>query len=116
MCLNQPHILAENNKFDGSHYYTWKTLITIAARCQGVKGYLDGTITRPTETNETHEPTDWYSTTPSLQEWDIRDAWTTGLILYNIKNLDLLINVNITGSAADIWESIRKAGTYEDLY
>ncbi|KAG5350847.1 hypothetical protein C0989_009035 [Termitomyces sp. Mn162] len=33
------------------------------------------------------KPTEWHSKTPSLEEWEERDAWALGLIIYNTKNL-----------------------------
>ena len=31
------------------------------------------------------KPTEWSSKTPSLEEWEERDAWALGLIIYNTK-------------------------------
>ena len=32
------------------------------------------------------KPTEWSSKKPSLEEWEERDAWVLGLIVYNTKN------------------------------
>lgn len=45
--------------------------------------------------------------TPSLEEWEERDAWALGLIIYNTKNpVGLAIKIN--GSMAEAWQTLTK--------
>lgn len=61
------------------------------------------------------EQTDWPSLNPSPQEWDIRDAWTLGLIIYNCKN-PIGLGINMDGTAAEAWDALTKAyGVVSDL-
>ncbi|KAG6806701.1 hypothetical protein H0H92_010324, partial [Tricholoma furcatifolium] len=95
----------------------------IAARAKGVKGYLEGTTarpetpktaeddTKPPQTSQTatpvshKDPTEWSSPHPSIDEWDIRDAWTLALIIYNCKN-PVSLGINMAGTAAEAWKSL----------
>jgi len=98
---------------------------------RGVYGYLTGTIkkppsasststitTKPTTTlteKETTTPTPvlatstpietrWQSLTPSEDEWDSRDNWVRGLLLYNTKN-PVGLGIKTRGTAAESWAS-----------
>lgn len=91
--------------------------------------YLDGTVPRPsptsvtattttataaatavaTTTPGTTESTPWHSLTPSLDEWIVRDAWATGLLLYNCTN-PVGLGMTSDGTAAEAWKSLK------DLY
>ena len=98
---------------------------------RGVYGYLTGTIkkppsasststitTKPTTTlteKETMTPTPvlatstpietrWQSLTPSEDEWDSRDNWVRGLLLYNTKN-PVGLEIKTRGTAAESWAS-----------
>jgi len=89
-----------------------------------VIGYLDGTTQKPTETplstsipiesagsttdSTTTTPrisTEWYSKTPSLEEWEVRDAWALGLLIFNTMN-PVALGVVTTKTAADAWTSL----------
>ncbi|EDR06651.1 retrovirus-related pol polyprotein [Laccaria bicolor S238N-H82] len=117
---SNPPIFPEAEKFDGTNFGTFETLITIAASSRGVLGYLQGTITNPapypnpTTLNYTptlpnvplpDDPTPWYSTTPSGAEWAMRDAWARALLLYNTKNA-VGLGLKLDGTAAEAWNSL----------
>ena len=104
-----PPNFPEDVHFDGTNYLTFKNRVLIAARVCGACGYLDGSITKP-EPNikiadpET-KPTEWSSKNPSLEEWEERDAWTLGLIVYNTKN-PVGMGIRMDGTAADAWTAL----------
>ena len=89
-------------------------------------GYLDGTIQKPTEkpteiplsttipiesagsTTDTTTPwtaMEWYSKIPSPKEWEVRDAWALGLLIFNTMN-SITLGVVTTKTAADAWTSL----------
>ena len=45
---SNPPIFPEAEKFNGTNFGTFETLITIAASSRGILGYLQGTIPNPT--------------------------------------------------------------------
>ncbi|KDR76040.1 hypothetical protein GALMADRAFT_49067, partial [Galerina marginata CBS 339.88] len=112
-----PHIFMDENKFDGTNWLGWNNAITIAACLCGAHGYLDRTITKPPPSPSTlrtanaaeiaspPEPTAWMSKTPSDDEWEIHDAWTMGLIIYNVKN-PVGLGIKLDGTAAEAWKSL----------
>ncbi|KDR67143.1 hypothetical protein GALMADRAFT_80069, partial [Galerina marginata CBS 339.88] len=114
---NNPPIFTDENKFDGTNWLGWNNAITIAARLRGARRYLDGTITKPPPSPSTlptanaaeialpPEPTAWMSKTPSDDEWEICDAWTMGLIIYNVKN-PVGLGVKLDRTAAEAWKSL----------
>ena len=114
---NNPPIFTDENKFDGTNWIGWNNAITIAARLRGARGYLEGTIPKPPIAPPTlptaqavavslpPEPTAWMSKTPSDDEWELRDAWTMGLLIYNIKN-PVGLGVKLDGTAAEAWKSL----------
>jgi hypothetical protein len=121
MSLNaNPPIFLEAEKFDGTNFATFETLIIIAASSRGVLGYLRGTIlntANPKNSAALHytpevlniplpnDPTPWYSTTPSGAEWAMCDAWACALLLYNTKNA-IGLGLKLDGTAADAWTSL----------
>jgi len=87
---SNPPVFSEDKKFNGDNFYAFRTLVLTSARARGVIGYLDGTTQKPTETplstsipiesagsttdSTTTTPrvfTEWYSKTPSLEEWEV---------------------------------------------
>jgi len=119
---SNPPVFSEDKKFNGDNFYAFRTLVLTAARARGVIGYLDGTIQKPTETplpttipiesagstTDTTTPqtaTEWYSKTPSPEEWEVRDAWALGLLIFNIMN-PVALGVVTTKTAADAWTSL----------
>jgi len=99
-------IFSEAEKFDGTNFSTFETLIAITASSHGALGYLHGTIPNPapylspTMPNIPlpDNPTPWYSTTPSGPEWAMCDAWACK----NAVRLGLKLN----STAADAWKSL----------
>jgi len=121
----------DNKKFDGTNWITWSENILIAAHMRGVYGYLTGTIKKlpsasststittkpttiltekktmtPTPVLVTSTPieTKWQSLTPSEDEWDSRDNWVRGLLLYNTKN-PVGLGIKTRGTTAKSWAS-----------
>jgi hypothetical protein len=122
-----PPTFTEPSKFNGSNWVAWKSLVTIAVNLRGAYGYLDGTTPKPSP-NPQNTPlpaspttttipaptilseTPWESTTPTMAEWKVRDAWAMGLLIYNTTD-PIGLGIDISGTAADAWKSYRD--TYE---
>ena len=115
-----PPIFLETEKFDGTNFATFDTLIIVAASSWGVLGYLQGTIPNPASpqnpTNLHYTPvvlniplpdglTPWYSTTPSGAEWAMCDAWARALLLYNTKNA-IGLGLKLDSTAVEAWTSL----------
>ncbi|GLB45565.1 hypothetical protein LshimejAT787_2400230 [Lyophyllum shimeji] len=113
-----PPIFPDEEKFDGTNFFGFKTRILIATRVRGALGYLEGIIKKPSPLPTgalPPEPTDWTSTSPSVEEWGVRDAWVLALITYNTKN-PVGLGVKIDGTAAEAWESLTDTyGTTSEL-
>jgi len=121
---SNPPVFSEDKKFNRDNFYAFRTLVLTAVRAHRVIGYLDGTTQKPTETplstsipiesagsttdSTTTTPrisTEWYSKTPSLEEWKVRDAWALGLLIFNTMN-PIALGVVTTKTAADAWTSL----------
>lgn len=101
--FNPPNF-PEDTHFDGTNYTTFKNRVLIAARARGARGYLNGTIQKPSSTSDT-KPTEWPSKSPSLEEWEERDAWTLGLIVYNTRN-SVGLGIKMDGTATEAWKTL----------
>ena len=100
-------IFPTESQFNGQA--TWKAfkdLVVITASTKGLTAYLHGTLARPTAatmqqkiivtrasdgtetttTTSSIQPTAWSSSTPSPEEWDLRERHMTGIIFHNIIN------------------------------
>lgn len=108
---SNPPNFPEEAHFDGTNYATFKNRVMIATRARGACGYLEGTITKPSVTSDTKDieakSTEWSSRYPSLEEWEERDAWTLGLIIYNTKN-PVGLGIKMDGSVADAWKTLKE--------
>ncbi|KNZ82284.1 hypothetical protein J132_03800 [Termitomyces sp. J132] len=51
--------------------------------------------------------TEWSSRTPSIEEWEERDAWALGLIIYNTKN-PIGLGIKMDGTAAEAWNTLKE--------
>ncbi|KIJ33280.1 hypothetical protein M422DRAFT_83821, partial [Sphaerobolus stellatus SS14] len=113
-----PPTFPDEERFTRSNFSTWSTRIRIAANIQGAGGYIDRSIKKPDKTTASEtlspgdtkptpalEPTQWDDENPSRKEWT-RDAWTMGLIYYNIEN-PIGLGVDMSNSAADAWTSLK---------
>ncbi|KAF5375858.1 hypothetical protein D9615_008280 [Tricholomella constricta] len=112
-----PPNFPEDQQFDGTNYVNFKSRVLIAARGRGARGYLDGTIAKPLsqKSDPPEGPTEWVSTSPSLEEWEIRDAWALGLIIYNTKN-PIGYGLDMDGTAAEAWAALNETyGTVSDI-
>ena len=69
-----PPIFAEAEKFDGTNFSTFETLITIAASSRGVLGYLQGTIPNPAPHPST-TTLNYTPTTPNIPLPDNPTPW-----------------------------------------
>ncbi|KAG6886836.1 hypothetical protein C0992_002096 [Termitomyces sp. T32_za158] len=104
-----PPTFPEEAHFNESNYTTFKNRVLIAARLRGAHGYLDGLIKCPDSIPEQKvleiKVTEWSSKTPSLEEWEERDAWALGLLIYNTKNL-VGLGIRMDGTAAEAWKAL----------
>ena len=108
--LSNPPNFPEEAHFDGTNHATFKNHVMIAARAQGARSYLDSMITKPESTQDTKDeakPSKWSSKYPSLEEWEERDAWALGLIIYNTKN-PVGLGIKMDESAAEAWKALTK--------
>ena len=70
--------------------------------------------TTSTKTSTTSVPlppdeTPWDSLSPFTAEWNIRNAWAEGLLIYNINIKNPIgLGIDIAGTAADAWQSYIK--------
>ena len=118
----QSTYFSETEKFNGTNFATFETLIIVAASSQGVLGCLQGTIPNPASPQNSTDlhytpvvlniplpdnPTPWYSTTPSGTEWAVCNAWAHALLLYNTKNA-FGLGLKLDGTAAEAWTSLIK--------
>ncbi|KAG6863555.1 hypothetical protein C0991_005071, partial [Blastosporella zonata] len=115
---NLPPTFPDDQQFNGDNYTIFRDRALLAAHARGALGYLNGLITKPTSTiavatdklsptpaTTTTETTPWTSSTPSLEEWEVRDAWALLLLIYNTKNLTGL-GISMAGTAAKAWEAL----------
>ncbi|KAG6852738.1 hypothetical protein C0991_008716, partial [Blastosporella zonata] len=100
--------MATDDQFTGNNWLKFKTKLTSAARGRGLKGYLDGTIPRPSppDSDATEIPTNWWgSLSPTTEEWDQRDAFAMSMVALNVEN-PIGRGVKLDGSAAEAWKSL----------
>ena len=126
-------IFLDNKKFDGTNWITWRENITIAVRMREAYGYLISmikwsvpitttfTTSTVTDTKSTSPQTvtsapaatisalneietKWQSLIPLEEEWDSRDNWVRGLLLYNMKN-SIGLGIKTRETATDAWIS-----------
>ncbi|KAG6838548.1 hypothetical protein C0991_010759 [Blastosporella zonata] len=106
---NLPPTFPDDQQFDGDNYVAFRDRALLAARARGALNYLNGNITKPSPLSPnaatTIDATPWTSCTPSLEEWEVRDAWALSLLIYNTKN-PIGLGVNMTGTAADAWKAL----------
>jgi hypothetical protein len=129
----------EDQKFDGGLKTTWtavKRRITNALKTQGLYGYADGTISKPTDSNPTTAAgpatragstaaaattatvtpaTAVYSTTPSLEEWSFRNDRAKGIIESYIDDLPSLLLGTDEKSAREIIVDLEKEYGQKDM-
>src|ERR1700678_1883617 len=84
-------LLSEKQKFNGNNLLQWNINITQLLGSKGLLGYIDGNIQKPSpeslplpsETTTQHTSTPIYSTTPTLNEWNLHDQLARGHITLN---------------------------------
>ncbi|KAJ3796423.1 hypothetical protein GGU11DRAFT_757545 [Lentinula aff. detonsa] len=84
----------EDQKFDGGVKISWnpvKRKITNALRAQGLTGYINGTVKKPSVDTQVTSPTPVYSSTPSLEEWDFRNERAKGVIEAYVDDITSLV-------------------------
>ena len=106
-------ILSEEQKFNGDILLQWKTNMQQLLGSKGLSGYIDGSITKPTQTvtpgSEATAPstsTPIYSSTPILDEWNFQDQLTRGHITLNCTDV-VSLGVKTNGTAKESWDSIQ---------
>lgn len=106
-------VLTEKDIFDGKRFPRFNLLLNVAAKARGVDGYITGTIPKPTKiagstplaTSLPPDPTQWISTSPSYQEWIVRDAYTLSMIVNNVTDT-VGLGVKTDGTAHEAYESL----------
>ena len=104
-------LLSEEQKFNGDNLLQWKTNITQLLASKGLLGYVEGKITKPTQTPTSDKDisstaTPIYSTTPTYDEWNFRDHLARGHITLNCTDVAGL-GVVTTGTSKEAWDSIQ---------
>ena len=109
-------ILSDEQKFNGENLLKWNINMTQLLGSKGLLGYVDGNITKPTQSpTSTPDPTPIYSTNPNIDEWTFRDQLAQGHITLNCTDVAGL-GVLTTGTAKEAWDSIQKEwGTSTDV-
>ena len=109
--LSNPPNLPEDMHFDGTNYITFKNQVLIAARAWGACRYLDGTIKKLEETQDIKQSirksTEWSLRYLSLEEWEERDTWTLGLIIYNTRN-PVSLGIKMDDTTVAVWKTLTK--------
>ena len=106
-------ILSEEQKFNRDNLLQWKTNMQQLLGSKGLSGYIDGSITKPTQTvtpgSEATTPstgTPIYSSTPTLDEWNFQDQLARGHITLNCTDVASL-GMKTDGTAKESWDSIQ---------
>ena len=106
-------ILSKEQKFNGDNLLQWKTNMQQLLGLKGLSGYIDGLITKPTQTatpgSEATAPstgTPTHSSTPTLDEWNFRDQLTRGHITLNCTDVASL-GVKTNGTVKESWDLIQ---------
>jgi hypothetical protein len=68
-------ILSNEQKFNGENLLKWNINMTQLLGSKGLLGYVNGNITKPTQSlpSGTPDSTPIYSTSPNVNEWTFRD-------------------------------------------
>ena len=114
---SNPPTFPEEFLFDGTNYIMFRDRVLLAAKLRGAEGYLDGTIGTPNPKMTVPTPlaTEWWDRSPSYQEWQVRNAWTLALIIYNTKN-PVGLGIKMSDTATKVWETLKESyGTISDL-
>ncbi|KAJ7060785.1 hypothetical protein C8F01DRAFT_952073, partial [Mycena amicta] len=110
-------ILPDGEKFDRTGFPGFETKFIAVADARGLRGYIEGTIARPTppapntsgpnplSVSLPPEPTSIYSTTPSADEWTHRNAMALALLVLNVKD-PIGLGMKTDGMAAEAWTSL----------
>ncbi|KAG5336845.1 hypothetical protein C0989_011783 [Termitomyces sp. Mn162] len=110
---NGPPTFPEEIQLDGTNFVHFENRVMIAAQARGARGYLEGEILKPEPVKappmdeKPAETTAWTSRNPSAEEWDLRDAWTLGLIIYNCRN-PVGLGIKTDSTAGQAWTSLTK--------
>ena len=114
---SNPPTFPEEFLFDGTNYIMFRDQVLLAARLRGTKGYLNGTIETPNLKMTVPAPPvmEWWDKNPLHQDWQVQNAWTLALIVYNTKN-PVGLEIKISDTAARAWEMLKASyGTISDL-
>ena len=119
---NKPPTFSAESMFNGTNYFSFKDQVVLVAKLKSVLGYLNGTIKNPSNATKsspdespenlivdaTLAPTKWWSTSLSLDKWEIHNAWALALIVYNTKN-PVRLGLKMSRNVAEAWETLKKA-------
>lgn len=103
--------LPETERFENrsdQSFNHWQTLIQDAATSRGIMGYLNGSVTKPTNNYvdpDDYTATPWFSKKPFNEEWEMRDAYAHGLVIGNLVN-PVGLGISRNGSAAYAWAEL----------
>ena len=86
-------------EFNGNNYMAWSFHLKNFVEGQGLFGYLDGSITKPTTTSTTD--------TKALSTWFKENAKIITWVLYSI-DPSLAITLQAFTAAADMWARLKK--------
>lgn len=89
-----------SHKFNGKNFLQWSTSVQMVIRGRGKLGYLDGSKSRPNETD------------PSYQIWDAENSIVMAWLI-NSMNEDISPNFMLYPTAKSMWDAVRRR--YSDL-
>jgi hypothetical protein len=104
-------IFPEEQKFNRDNLLAWNTNITQLLGSKGLIGYIDGSITRPSQPSSdtpTPKPMPIYSGNPNYDKWNYPDKFTQGHITLNCTDVAGL-SVMASGTAKEAWDSFISA-------
>ncbi|KAF9024055.1 hypothetical protein BDZ89DRAFT_1136329 [Hymenopellis radicata] len=117
---NIPHFAEAKVLVGATNWPAFKNQVISAVRAAGHLGYLSGTIVNPapaptpaggtapavvTTTTTTTPSTAPNSSSPSAEEWEMRDAWVAALIYQNIDDPDAH-SLDPSSTSAVMWHSL----------
>lgn len=112
--IPSPLSMPEADRFQGNNFIKFNSVLLSGAKARGVHGYILGTISRPAPPVPVvppllplppPAPTPWYSDHPSVQEWEMRDAYTHAMISSNVDN-PIGYGIKDTMTAAEAYKAL----------
>jgi transposase InsO family protein len=121
---NTPKFSESETLVGADSWRSFKTRVELVVKARGLIGYLNGSTTRPlsnptptaitvtdangntTTSTPTHlPPTPAFSSSPSVEEWDMRDRGVVDIIVSNTQDPDG-VGIDASKTAKEIWAAL----------